>query len=220
LTPKDLFFYQTIGRLSVAIAERASSLIIGEQGMLTGSSGLLPIQQWYLDKAPVVISHFNQSVLLGIDKSVTAPVLNAAIKQIILQHDALRFTYYKMQEKWEQVYGAADVDLLVDDFRSASTDELPGLISEQADKHQRSLDIEKGELIRIVWMQTPEEESSNRLLIVIHHLGVDGVSWRILLEDLEGLLNVLINGGKIDMGAKGTSYRQWYDALQMMIVKG
>ena len=61
-------------------------------------------------------------------------------------------------------------------------------------KYQRSLDIEKGEVIRVVLMQTPGTESHNRLLMVIHHLAVDGVSWRILLEDLEGLLTALMQG--------------------------
>ena len=63
-------------------------------------------------------------------------------------------------------------------------------------------------------MQTPETETHNRLLIVIHHLAVDGVSWRILLEDLELLISGLKEGGKTDLGHKSSSYRQWYDALE------
>jgi non-ribosomal peptide synthase protein (TIGR01720 family) len=83
-----------------------------------------------------------------------------------------------------------------------------------ADKYQRSLDIEKGELVRFVWMQTPDTEGMNRLLLVVHHLAVDGVSWRILLEDLELMLGGLMSGGKTDLGPKSASYRQWYEALE------
>ncbi|MBK8552373.1 MAG: hypothetical protein IPL53_15415 [Ignavibacteria bacterium] len=83
-----------------------------------------------------------------------------------------------------------------------------------ADRHQRSLDIEKGDIIRLVLMHTPESEAANRLLIVIHHLAVDGVSWRILLEDLELLVSGLKEGGITELGQKSSSYRQWYNALE------
>ena len=68
--------------------------------------------------------------------------------------------------------------------------------------------------MRMVLMQTPEKEKTNRLLIVIHHLAVDGVSWRILLEDLEQLLSGLIQGKQAALGTKGSSYRQWHRALE------
>ena len=61
---------------------------------------------------------------------------------------------------------------------------------------------------------TPKAETANRLLIVIHHLAIDGVSWRILLKDLTLLLSKLVNGDKIDLAHKSSSYRQWYQALQ------
>ena len=68
--------------------------------------------------------------------------------------------------------------------------------------------------MRVVLMQTPDSETKNRLLIVIHHLAVDGVSWRILLEDLELLISGLKEVGKTDLGKKSSSYRQWYETLQ------
>jgi amino acid adenylation domain-containing protein/non-ribosomal peptide synthase protein (TIGR01720 family) len=215
LQPRDLFVHQTIGKLSAAIAARAGSVNVGEQGVLTGLSGLLPIQQWYLEKELADISHFNQGVLLGIAKSVTEPVLRAAVKQLIVHHDALRFTYYRGENgRWQQAYGSAEGGVITADLRSASKDELRTLISAHADLHQRSLDIEKGELLRVVWMQTPDTEKDNRLLMVVHHLAVDGVSWRILLEDLEVLLSGLMDGGKTDLGDKSSSYRQWYNGLE------
>ena len=83
--------------------------------MLTGPSGLLPIQQWYFETEKVNVSHFNQSVLLRIDKSITEPVLQAAMKQLVLHHDALRFKYSKSSEHWEQTYGNAETKLVTED---------------------------------------------------------------------------------------------------------
>jgi NRPS condensation-like uncharacterized protein len=62
-------------------------------------------------------------------------------------------------------------------------------------------------------MQTPDSETHNRVLIVIHHLAVDGVSWRLIFDDLEVLFKALVKGEKVELGTKGSSYRQWFDTL-------
>ncbi|MBK8549760.1 MAG: amino acid adenylation domain-containing protein [Ignavibacteria bacterium] len=216
LKPRDIFIHQTISKLSAAIAERTAVSVSGEQGLLTGTSGLLPIQQWYFEGAGDEGSrynHFNQSVLLSIDKSVTPEVLSLAVDQLIVQHDALRFRYYKKDEQWIQEYGTYKGELEIIDLRLKRSS-LAKFIKEHAEKYQRSPDIEKGELVRFVLIQTPKRETNNRILIIIHHLAVDGVSWRILLEDLELLITGLEKGSKPDLGNKGSSYRQWYEALE------
>jgi non-ribosomal peptide synthase protein (TIGR01720 family) len=207
----DMFNYQTIATLSQMLAAKTSKSISGEQGTLSGSAGLLPIQQWYFDKAPTDISHYNQSVLLSVNKTVSIEVLTDAVEQLAIQHDALRFKYSNIDGVWHQEYGVEKSELFIEDLRSETS--LSDSITQQADKHQRSLDIEQGKLIRVVLMQTPESESHNRLLIVIHHLAIDGVSWRIVLEDLEHLLNDLNKGVKYEAGKKSSSYREWYSAL-------
>jgi aryl carrier-like protein len=96
LKPKDIFIHQTIGSLSAVVAERSVAVITGEQGILTGSCGLIPIQQWYFEGAEDAVSHFNQTVLLSIDKSVTPEELGSATEQLTERHDALRFRYTRM----------------------------------------------------------------------------------------------------------------------------
>jgi non-ribosomal peptide synthase protein (TIGR01720 family) len=63
-------------------------------------------------------------------------------------------------------------------------------------------------------MKTPKKETHNRILIVIHHLAVDGVSWRILLDDLDLLLTGIQKKETVDLGFKTSSYRQWYETLE------
>jgi aryl carrier-like protein len=211
LYPRDLFLHQTIAKLSAVINERQGSAVhpAAEQGVLTGNSGLLPIQQMYFEHEPVVVSHYNQDVLLGINKNITPEKLQAVIPKLLKQHDSLRFSYVKRENKWEQVYGSYEGVLDVEDLRSIDLQHLATAIQEGGDKYQRSLDIEKGLLIRVVLMLTPDQETHNRLLVVVHHLAIDGVSWRILLEDIEQLLadkNALLP-------AKTSSYREWYNTL-------
>ena len=214
LQPKDIFIHQTIARLAAAISARSGAASNGEQGILTGESGLLPIQQWYLEKDSKQPAHFNQAVLLGIDKSITETTIQQAIEQLTQQHDALRFRYTKTDRAWQQEYGSSKGIVVTENLQSISEGAFATTVKEKADHHQRQLDITNGELIRVVLMQTPEAQSHNRLLLLIHHLAVDGVSWRILLDDLELLLNSISQGQQPSLGQKGSSYRQWYQALE------
>ncbi|MES2733434.1 MAG: non-ribosomal peptide synthase/polyketide synthase [Bacteroidota bacterium] len=213
LKPKDLFIHQTISGLSALLAKQSGESISGEQGILTGTSGLLPIQQWYFETAGTVSSHFNQSVLLAIDKRVDTAALSVAVAQLLQFHDGLRFAYKLVDGAWEQTYGTYEGEIDLVDLKSTTSEELAEAITAQADIYQRNLNIEKGILVRTVLMQTPMSEEHNRLLIVVHHLAVDGVSWRIILEDLERLLDGLATNTPVSLGLKGSSYREWYNAL-------
>ena len=82
LKPKDIFINQTISSLSSAVAERTAAVVTGEQGILTGKCGLLPIQQWYFENEEKEVSYFNQSVLLSLDKTVSQEILDKAVEQL------------------------------------------------------------------------------------------------------------------------------------------
>lgn len=213
LHPKDLFTYQTIAQLSDILANRKNQIVFGEQGLLTGSSGMLPIQQWFFHQNYPVVSHYNQSILLGISKDITPSILESVLKDLMRHHDALRFKYTCIESGWEQEYGVAEGRLVIDDLQASDNDSMRSLIAEKSNYYQASLDIEKGELIQVVLMQTPKEESQNRLLLIIHHLAVDGVSWRILLDDLTLLLSAMMKNEKVSLSNKTSSYRQYYNAL-------
>ncbi|HEY4326481.1 MAG TPA: amino acid adenylation domain-containing protein [Mucilaginibacter sp.] len=211
--PKDLFTYQTVAGLSAAIAKGIASAASGEQGTLKGTFGLIPIQQSYLEKEPAELSHFNQSVLLKIDKRVTAAVLQTALDSLRERHDALRLRFKKQDGLWEQEYALDHLELTVDALEEESNDTIARQINTIADRYQRSLSITEGQLMRMVLIETPERETDNRLFVVIHHLAVDGVSWRVLLEDMEQLLTGLIDDKQVSLGTKSSSYRQWQAAL-------
>ncbi|MGN7996791.1 non-ribosomal peptide synthase/polyketide synthase, partial [Chitinophaga sp. 22308] len=203
----DIFENQTIEKISAHYYSQEGATSNAEQGTLTSSSGLLPIQQWYFENVADTQIPFNQSVLLDIDKSIAATAVDTAIKQLHRHHDALRFTFKKGGPAWEQMYGTHEGQVMVADLRDLSAEELPAAIRDIHDNSQYSLDITRGILCNAVFIQTPAEISGNRLLLTIHHLVIDGVSWRILLEDLA----LLLQGG--DIGTKSSSCREWYQAL-------
>ncbi|HVI47207.1 MAG TPA: amino acid adenylation domain-containing protein, partial [Chitinophaga sp.] len=208
LRPGDIFSNPTIAGLTAFLQTSEARTLPGEQGMLTGNSGMLPVQQWFFN-SEMVSSHFNQQVLLNISKYTDAVILANAVKTLIRHHDALRFTYYNTEEGWQQAYGSYEGELEITDLSDVSQDVLTAAITAQSNRVQAGLDIEKGILLRVVLMKTPAGEAYNRLLIVIHHLAIDGVSWRILLEDLA----LLLNNPQSFTAEKGCSYRQWFEAL-------
>ncbi|MGN7996499.1 non-ribosomal peptide synthase/polyketide synthase [Chitinophaga sp. 22308] len=208
--PRDIFTHQTIAALATELQSRSKTVLAGEQGLLTGTSGLLPIQQWYLETAGADAPYFNQSVLLTISKEVNADKLAAAVKQLLATHDALRFRYTHNGDQWEQGYGSYEGMLAIEDLQAVPTAQLPDRMEELAAQYHATLSLESGILVRTVLVHTPAAEKDNRLLMVVHHLAVDGVSWRILLEDLELLLQ---QGPAALTMPKGTSYRQWQQAL-------
>lgn len=215
LRPGDIFQYQTVGQLAeIAMDRRQGAIETGEQGMLSGSCGLLPIQQWYFENNDEDISHYNQSVLLEIDKSVSPAILERAVKALVQYHDGLRFVYNKTDAGWEQSYGSHEGTLEIVDITMDTGDLLRDIITFNSDQCQRSLNISKGELVKAMLMVTPSTQSHNRLLIVVHHLAMDGVSWRILLEDLEVLLSESGKNEMPSLGNKSSSYRQWHQALE------
>ncbi|MCJ8268179.1 MAG: condensation domain-containing protein, partial [Psychrosphaera sp.] len=159
------------------------------------------------------LHHFNQSVLLTTPKDFDETALNTLVKQLYQRHDALRMQFMLVQGQWRGRYPATTDDQLDDLVTSAiavktwqgdkSTGEYSDIES-YADEIQCSLNLAQGRLFRAVYIKSEQPNSAGRLLLVIHHLVIDGVSWRILLEDLESLYR-----GHQALAPKTSSYQQW-----------
>ncbi|WP_062060637.1 non-ribosomal peptide synthetase [Aquimarina longa] len=213
MQPRDLFEHQIIADLAVYIALGGSS-IEGEQGVLSGTSDLLPIQQWYFDKIYSEEAHFNQAVLISISKEIKDTTLQQVAKELTTHHDALRFMYNKEDNSWIQSYGVSEGVLETVTLENIENDFISETITNICDAYHREISIEKGNLFKLILIKTPESDYKNRLFLLASHLVVDGVSWRILLDDLNHMLTALHEEKQIDLGKKGSSYREWGIALQ------
>ncbi|MBO9730363.1 MAG: non-ribosomal peptide synthase/polyketide synthase [Chitinophaga sp.] len=212
----DVFSYQDIAALSIYIAQQGKAALKGEQGILSGSSGLLPVQQWYLanNGKNKHISHFNQCILLRIAKSVSADTLHRAADLLSARHDALGFRYRQTTAgEWEQTYSGGSDAFVTADLRHIEMASLSAAITRHSQQYQESLDITAGPIFRLVLLLTPAAEEHHRLLLVVHHLAVDSVSWRILLEELDAILTALQEGNRYEPLSKTSAYREWYQAL-------
>jgi len=203
---KDVFDYQTISRLAEQLNQ--NSLIWSEQGRLAGSASLLPIQKYFFEADFRNVNHFNQSLLLNLNKSVDSASLAACLDQLINQHDALRFRYTSSENEAPiQSYGdympVPDINDLSDSIKFSYD------VSELCEFYHQKLSVTEGILVRMVFIKSPDEEEFNRLFLVVHHLAVDGVSWRIIVDDLCVMLRKIALGKRINPRSKTTSYRQW-----------
>jgi len=212
--PQDIFELQTIAKLAVKLQQLQSQAPVAEQGLLTGPVGLLPIQRWFLDLDYRERSHFSQAQLFSIDKSIPVSYLSAVVDALARQHDSLRLTFSKTQDGWQQEYGHMIPAVAVEVMDGVTAEAFSQAVTSICNQYRRSLDIEAGRLMSVVLLQTPAYELHNRLFIVIHHLAVDGVSWRILLQQFQESVHTIAGGGTIDLGIKSNSYREWVNALR------
>ncbi|MGY2290395.1 non-ribosomal peptide synthetase [Pseudomonas sp. SDO528_S397] len=201
LSPRDLFQYQTVRSLALVATFEDRACI--DQGPVTGEVILTPVQQGFFEQAIPVRSHWNQSLLLTPREPLDATRLDAALTGLINHHDALRLRFTEHAEGWQQSYGAPVEASGLWQARAENDHELAALCEEA----QRSLDLQHGPLMRAVEVQMAD--GSQRLLLVVHHLAVDGVSWRILLEDLQ---HAYRTPGQ--WPAKTSAYQHWAQQLQ------
>ncbi|MBC1221786.1 amino acid adenylation domain-containing protein [Nostoc sp. UCD121] len=212
LTPKQLFEHQTIAELA-AVAETTES-IKTETGLVTGEVPLTPIQHWFFAQNLPDPHHWNQSVLLEVRQDLDFQILEQVIKQLLQHHDALRSRFQPTENGWQQINAAPDEIIPVTklDLSGQSAAEQEEAIASTATELQASLNLSAGPLMRVAYFDFGKDKLA-RLLIIIHHLVVDGVSWRILLEDLQTAYQQLSQGEEIQLPAKTTAFKQWAEKL-------
>ncbi|MEW6497914.1 MAG: amino acid adenylation domain-containing protein, partial [Cyanobacteriota bacterium] len=214
LTPKQIFQYQTIAELST-VASTIQTTIQAEQGIVTGTVFLTPIQQWFFEQNLLDAHHWNQAVLLETRQKLDVAGLEESVRALLKHHDALRLRFVKEASGWQQFYADVDevIPLIELDFSKLSESQQKQAIEDTANELQASLNLSEGSLIRVALFQLGDNQP-NRLLIVIHHLAVDGVSWRVLLEDLQTSYEQIGRGELIELPPKTTSFKQWSEQLQ------
>ena len=179
-TPRDLFQHQTIQALAAVVhhSEATSSI---DQGLRQGQVGLTPIQHWFFDTDLAQPQHWNQAVLLQAHQTLDEAALEQALAALVRHHDSLRLRFSQANGRWQAAYAQPDAGQLLWSATVADFADCQALYTDL----QRSLDLQQGPLLRALLVR--DGQGSQRLLLAFHHLVVDGVSWRVLLEDLQAL---------------------------------
>ncbi len=217
ITPKQLFVYKSIAALvqNVVGLGEGEGTIQAEQGIVRGEVPLTAIQRWFFAQEQLEPSYFNQSMLFITSVALEPQRLQKALLHVIMQHDALRLRFTRATTGWRQAYAplAGELPLHVLNAASLSSSDQRTLIENVTAECQASLNLETGPVLRFVYFAL-DDEQGGQLLCIIHHLVVDGISWRILLEDLQTAYLQLSQNNEIHLPAKTTSWQQWAQRLQ------
>jgi non-ribosomal peptide synthase protein (TIGR01720 family) len=205
LEPRQIFQHQTIAELAAVAKEGRRSE--AEQETITGEVLLSPVQARFFELGLPDPHHYNQARLLKLSQPLAPEFLQSAVAHLLLHHDALRLRFIQSGKKWTQVCSEPETTVpfeRVDISQAAETD----LLRSHAARIHASLNLHEGPIIRVALFDGGGA-SPSYLLIVVHHLAVDTISWGVLLEDLETAYRQLSAGEQVSLPRKTTSFKSW-----------
>jgi len=206
---KNIFENPTVAQLAPFIKELDR---VVEQTPITGIVPLIPIQKAFFSDLPKEPHHFNMSVMFFSSERLSEKAVRIVFSRLQEHHDALRMTFNTTQGEIIQFNHGLEYPLEIYDYdlTGKTHPEATALLEEKAGEMQRSICLEKGPLLKLGLFHL---DDGDRLLIVLHHLVVDGVSWRILLEDIDTLFNQFRKKERLTLPMKTDSFKTWAEHL-------
>ena len=227
ITPRAVFQQQTVAGLAALaglVAEPGPGLAedgLAEDGLARHAVGRLPatpIMHWLKERGGP-LGRFSQAMLLQVPAGLRQDHLEAALAAVLDRHDALRL-------RLDASTADGEWDLEIAPPRAVSAGsclqrvEVGGVgeadlrerIAAAAEAAERRLDPAAGVMVQAVWFDAGAADPG-RLLLTIHHLAVDGVSWRILVPDLAAAWQAISSGQAVALAGRGTSFRRWAEHL-------
>ncbi|MES9730365.1 MULTISPECIES: condensation domain-containing protein, partial [Bacillus] len=206
LNMMEMFKNPTIYELSPFIESFQTE---AKQSAIEGTIPLTPIQHWFLEQEFERPEHFNQSMMLFRKEGWKPELIENCFRKLCEHHDALRIAF-SLDSSSQYNRGTQGIECTVKNFDFRGMENPVSLIEKEANRIQGSIQFSNGSLFKLAVFNT---EEGSHLLIAIHHLIIDGVSWRILLEDFYRLYEK----GDDSLPAKTTSYQDWANGLAQYV---
>lgn len=212
LLPWQLFQHQTLAELAAVAVW--SGTPEASQTQTSGEVPLTAIQHWFFERELSSPHHFNQSVLFEGVKPLDPRLLERAFAQLLNHHDALRSRFTRDQGVWRQwqtesvgqpAFTHIDLSIIAETHQDR-------IWKQAANRIQTSLHLGDGPIARMVYVSRGAGRR-DLLLLVVHHLVVDGVSWRIVLDDLNQLYGQLSRGEAPTLPPRTTSIQHWSESI-------
>ncbi|AJE81512.1 amino acid adenylation domain-containing protein [Streptomyces albus] len=209
ITPRDIFQHKTVAALA-AVARSRTERTAEAAGAGIGTVELLPVAHWLRERGGPV-DEFEQNVLVRVPGGGDEAGLLAALQALLDRHDALRMRLGR--DPWSLEVGPpGSIPARACVQRIDTGGWAESAVRAAADEHvvraRQQLAPEEGQLVRAVWFDAGPLRSG-LLLLVVHHLAVDAVSWQILLPDLAKAWAATAAGEAPSLAPVGTSLRQW-----------
>ena len=215
LSVKQLFEFSTIAELATVVIVKENEEIKAEQGFVLGKAELTPIQNWFFEQKMSNKDYFNQSVLIDVPKGITEFQWKLIITRLLEHHDGFRTQFSFKENQWfaEVMAMPNEIPLEFVELRGMDREERNKKIEKVCIASHRGLHLKQSPLLNSVLFSKNEDESDT-LLLVGHHLIVDVISWQIVIEDLEQLVEASQIGQELKLPMKTTSWLQWASRLR------
>lgn len=209
LEVQDFFLHPTVKALAACVKPLEQAV---PQEPVQGDVPITPVQHWFFKNRFTNPHHFNHSVSIQREEGFDENAVFDVFTRIMRHHDALRMVFNRKDGAVAQFN--RDIDCAPPEMhvRTAQSPEaFRQQVETEMNRLHQSMDLTSGPLVKLLLFKTP---GCDYLFIIIHHLVVDGVSWRIIVEDLETGLRQWAEGKEIVFPPKTASYRQWALALE------
>ncbi|WP_405727229.1 amino acid adenylation domain-containing protein [Streptomyces sp. NBC_00028] len=199
VTARQIFTHSTVRALA-AVASRDTVSTVDHRDIPTGTVVGSPVVQW-LGETTDAIDGFVQSVVLNTPADLTPDTLDELLTAVVRHHPMLRARLVR-GDRWS-------FDIPEPDQSGVDPLESDRPLEECVALAAAGLDPDNGVMLRAVWRR-----SARQLVLAAHHTVVDGVSWRVLMEDLATAWRQLASGTPIELPPTGTSFRRWTQLLE------
>ncbi|MBU3090545.1 amino acid adenylation domain-containing protein [Clostridium sp. CF011] len=207
---KDLFKYPTIEKISERVKFNIETY---SQDEVYGNVKLTAIQKWLLETDGAEIYNYNQAVMFFNAKGFDVNALKETIREIVSYHDSLRIRFERCNDGIVQTYQTIEdiQDICEINYIDLTSEkDLEAKILQYANEAQKDITLFSKKLYNVTLFKT---NKGDHLLFVIHHMIIDGVSWRILSEDLVQVYKSIRNGKKVELLDKTLSFKEWSEGI-------
>ncbi|WP_228992197.1 non-ribosomal peptide synthetase [Streptomyces sp. DH8] len=198
VTARQIFTHTVVGALA-AVASR-ESVAVDHGDVATGAVTGSPILRW-LGETTDAVDGFVQSVVLTTPAELTPEALDTLLAAVLARHDMLRAKLVRG--------GHWGFDVPEAPTAPRCWEESDAPLDACVARATRALDPDNGVMLRAVWRR-----AARRLVLVAHHVVIDGVSWRILMDDLATAWHRYTAGEPVELPPVGTSFRRWTQLLE------
>ena len=214
-SPRQLMEKQTIAALAAVARSSAPIPAATPRPQQQEWFALTPVQRWFFQQDMPQPQHWNQSLLLTLEREPDDRLMQQALSRLSARHCALRLRFARDGAQWRQRVDSATPSSHYQRIALHVTDDgLDAAIARASVAMQASLHLDQGNLLCAAWLDAGNVQAS-RLLLVCHHLAVDAVSWRIVVEDLQQIYSGLQHGAATEPQAASLGYADWSRALQL-----
>ncbi|MGB3467015.1 MAG: amino acid adenylation domain-containing protein, partial [Cyclobacteriaceae bacterium] len=203
---KDIFDFPTVRQLAAHLkTNTVVEKTVSEQGMLSGSFDLLPVQQWFFEQVSSGLftdpTHWNHSFFIRVPE-LDFNKLENALSELVGYHDMFRVTFEGNKQTYHENITHDKTKLL--DVSNLSEEE----VQDKMTRWQSGFSFSGEQPLYAFGYLYGFEDGSAKIFMALHHLIVDTISWRLLAADLKKLYN----GNRLP--EKGSSYRKWVDRMR------